>query len=125
MVIAVPEEVALGYGLVLLVEELEGRLVRKLNDWMLQRANLLEHLVRNLRVQVYVAVLELVEGRVEGPVDVQKFFTKPFKLGLVARLAFHYVVQLGRELVKIILSSLYIFLSLHQENVLLLVMSRN
>ena len=64
-VVRISEEIALGDRLKILVKELECVFVRELDHGVLERPDLFEHLVCDLRVEVYSAVLELVEGGVE------------------------------------------------------------
>ena len=104
-----------------MVEELEGVLVRKLDDGILERADLLEHLVRDLGVQTDRAVLELVERRVESLVDADELLLEPLELALVLELRFFQASDLVGKLVEISLTPLHIFLPLHQEDLLLLV----
>jgi hypothetical protein len=53
-----------------MVEEFKGVLVRKLNHRVFKRTNLFEHLVSDLRIQAHSTVFKLVEGGVEGFVNV-------------------------------------------------------
>jgi hypothetical protein len=52
------------------IEKLEVIFVGELDNRVLQRTNLLEHLTRDLRVKTDSAVLELVEWRVERLIDI-------------------------------------------------------
>ena len=66
-----------------MIEKLEGILIRKLNNRVLQRPYLLEHLVGDLWVEAHGAVLELVEGGVEGLVYSDKFLFQSLQLAFV------------------------------------------
>ena len=70
-----------------MIEKLEVIFVGELDNRVLQRTNLLEHLTRDLRVKTDSAVLELVEWRVERLIDVKKLFLHPLDLGLILNLA--------------------------------------
>tara|TARA_B110000285_G_C15078232_1_gene591968 strand:+ start:602 stop:835 length:234 start_codon:yes stop_codon:yes gene_type:complete len=69
------------------IEKLEVIFVGELDNRVLQRTNLLEHLTRDLRVKTDSAVLELIEWRVERLIDVKKLFLHPLDLGLILNLA--------------------------------------
>ena len=88
--------------------------------WVLQRANLVKHLVGDLGIQVHFAVLELVEWRVESAVDVQELIVEA--LQAVSMLLFDRT-DLRLDFLKVSLSSLNVLLGLHEEELLLLVMS--
>lgn len=70
-----------------MIEKLEVIFVGELDNRVLQRTNLLEHLTRDLRVKTDSAVLELIEWRVERLIDVKKLFLHPLDLGLILNLA--------------------------------------
>ena len=61
LVVGVSEEIAFCDWFVLVVEELESILIRKLDNWILQGSNLLEHLVRDLRVEANGTMLKLMK----------------------------------------------------------------
>eukprot|EP00355_Strombidium_rassoulzadegani_P005879 CAMPEP_0168614502 /NCGR_PEP_ID=MMETSP0449_2-20121227/4008_1 /TAXON_ID=1082188 /ORGANISM="Strombidium rassoulzadegani, Strain ras09" /LENGTH=539 /DNA_ID=CAMNT_0008655185 /DNA_START=191 /DNA_END=1807 /DNA_ORIENTATION=- len=121
LVVGVAEEVALGDGLELVVEELEGVLVGELDHGVLELPDLLEHLVGDLGVQAHRAVLELVEGRVEGLVDVEELLLHALDLALVLDLALLQALDLLLDLDEVDLAPLHVLLGLHQEDLLLLV----
>ena len=60
-----------------MIEELECVLIGKLDARVLQATDLLKHLVSDLRIQAYSAMLELVERRVKRLVNLSEFFLKP------------------------------------------------
>ena len=70
-----------------MIEKLEVIFVGELDNRVLQRTNLLEHLTRDLRVKTDSAMLELIEWRVERLIDVKKLFLHPLDLGLILNLA--------------------------------------
>jgi len=61
LIIGITEEIAFCYWLVLMIEKLEGVLVGELHHRVLERSDLLKHLVRYLRIQTNSAMLKLVE----------------------------------------------------------------
>ena len=69
-----------------MVEELERVLVAKLYHRVLQRTDLLKHLVSYLGVQTNGTVLELVEGAVESFVDRHELVFQAVHLVLVLNL---------------------------------------
>ena len=75
-----------------------------------------------LRVKGYSAMLELVEGSIIILIDRDELLFKSFKLVFILLIFLHALVQLGFKLVQICCSSLDVFLSLKQENLLLLIM---
>ena len=77
-------------------------------------------MVGDLGIQVHFAVLELVEWRVESAVDVQEFIVET--LQAVSVLLFD-STDLRLNFLKVSLSSLHVLLGLHEEELLLLVMS--
>ena len=86
LIIGVSEEIAFCYWLVLVVEEFEGVLVGELDYGVLERSNLLEHLIRNLRVQPHSTVLKLMERRIKSLIDTNKFLFQSLKLALILNL---------------------------------------
>lgn len=125
LIVGVTEKVAFGYRLVLVVEELERVLVRELHHRVLQGPDLLEHLVRYLRVQAHRAVLELVERGIESLVDADELLLQSFEFTLVLDLRLFQSSDLVSKLIEIGLPPLHILLALHQENLLLLIMLFN
>lgn len=77
-----------------MVEELESILVGKLDDWILQRSNLLEHLVCNLGIEAYRAMLKLMEWRIECLIYADEFLLQSFQLALILQLRFLQGAQL-------------------------------
>jgi hypothetical protein len=71
-----------------MIEKFEVVLVGKLNDRVLQRTNLLEHLTGYLRIKSYCAMLELVERRVKSFVDVQEFFLHSLNFRFILNFSF-------------------------------------
>lgn len=61
LVIGITKEITFCYWLVLMIEKLEGVLIRELHNRVLERAYLLKHLIRYLRIQTNSAMLELVK----------------------------------------------------------------
>jgi len=88
LIIRVSEKVAFGDWLAFLIKEFESIFVRELHDWVLKRANLLKHLIGNLRVQTYCAVLKLVEWRVKSLVNVRELLLHSLNFGVVLNLTF-------------------------------------
>lgn len=108
-----------------MVEKLKVVFVGELHNRVLQRSYLLEHLTSNLWVESDSAMLELVEWRVESLVDIQKLFLHPLDLRLILDLALLQRANLYLNLRQIGLPTLYVLLSLHKEDLLLLVMLLN
>ena len=96
-----------------MVEEFESVLVRKLDDWVLQAPDLLEHLAGDLWVQADGAVLELVEGAVERLVDGGELVLEPLHLLLVLDQALLEVADLRLQLAQVRLSPLDVLLTFH------------
>jgi hypothetical protein len=86
LVIRVSEEITVGYWFELVVKECV--LVRELDHGILQRANLLKHLICNLWIESDCAVLELLEGRIKRLLDGPKFFFESLELVFVLHLRF-------------------------------------
>jgi hypothetical protein len=61
LIVGVSEEIAFCDWLVLVIEVFEGVLVRELNYRVFEGTDLLEHLIRDLRVKTNCAMLELME----------------------------------------------------------------
>ena len=83
MVVGVTKEVALTNILRLAVKEFIGVPIRELDDRVFEVANLFEHLVSNLWVKTYSAVLELMERSVISSVNINEIFFEPFDFRLV------------------------------------------
>lgn len=122
LVVGVTEEIAFCYWLVLVVEEFERVLVRELYHWVLERADLLKHLIRNLRVQTHGAMLKLVERGIESLVNADELFLKSFEFALILNLRLFQSSDLVGQLIQISLAPLDVLLALHQEDLLLFVM---
>jgi hypothetical protein len=118
LVVRISKKVAFSYWFVLLVKKLKSVFVRELHNRVLQGPNLLKHLIGNLRVQAYCAMLELVERRVKSLVDVCEllFHTLDFRIILNFALlkAFNFLL----DFCKICFSALNVFFGLHQEYLL-------
>ena len=69
-----------------MIEKFECVLVGKLDDWVLETADLLKHLVSDLRIQANCAMLKLMERAVKCLVDACELVLKPFHLRLVLEL---------------------------------------
>ena len=63
-----------------MIEELECVLIGKLDDRVLQATDLLKHLVSDLRIQAYSAMLELMERAIERLVYTSELVLEPFHL---------------------------------------------
>ena len=83
LIVRITKEIAFGDRFVLMVKEFEGVLVWKLDDWVFERSDLLEHLIGNLRIQTDCAMFELVKRRIKSLVDIKELFLHSFKFALV------------------------------------------
>jgi hypothetical protein len=123
LVVRVTEEVDLRNRLELVIEILVGVAVGELYHGVLQAPDALKHGVDDLGVQADCALLELVEGGVVGTVYPGELLFQALQLRLIlwAR-GFCQRLQLLIQLIKVVLPTLNVLLSLKEEQILFLVM---
>lgn len=96
-----------------MVEKFEGVFVGELDDGILERADLLEHLVCYLRVQTNSTMLELVKWWIKRLINADELFLESFEFALVLKLRFFQSSKFILKLSQISLSPLYILFALH------------
>jgi len=121
LVVGVAEEEGLGDLLELGVEVLVSVPVRELHRRVLQVPQPLKQLIRNLRVEADCAVLELVEGRVVGPVDLCELLLESVQLVVALSRILYQELQFLVELLEVVFPSFDVFLGFHEEDFLFLV----
>lgn len=123
LIVGITKEQTFGYGFNFIVEIGQKRIgIWKLNSRVLERPNLLKHLICNLRIQNHRAVLELVERWIKCFVQICEFVAEPVQFRFTLLFAILKTIDFTLDFWKVCFSALNVFLCFQQEDTLLFVM---